>query len=278
MNRRDAMKIAAGAVIGGGAGVFTLANAFKPEKLPIAQPEKLEYVKATHHWQYDRLEPKVTAQLAYSEYSNGSCMYATFYSIVSQLAERFGEPYNSFPFHMMKYGHGGVGGFGTICGTLNGAAAAIGLLVSEKKAQDALIAELFRWYENNPLPEFKPRNAVLDYDPPTSTAQSTLCHASITNWGKASGEKIESDRRKERCRRITADVSARTTGMLNEYFSNTFVATGNGSETAGTCMQCHGDKGKLGNTGGKMSCTSCHDESIAHKVFADVHHQYMKGH
>lgn len=277
MNRRNALKMAAGAVIGGGAGVWAMTNAFKPEKLPELHPEKLEYVKAAHFWQYDRLDPLTTASIAYREYQNGSCMYAAFYSIVSQLAERYGEPYSSFPFHMMKYGHGGVGGFGTICGALNGAAAAIGLLVSEKRNQDVLMAELFRWYETNQLPQFTPEQPALDYNPPASEAHSVLCHASTTNWGKVSGEKIESNQRKERCRRLTADVAARTASMLNEYSGNTFIAAGHGSETAETCMVCHGDKGKLGNTSGKMSCTTCHDESIAHKVFADVHHKFMKG-
>jgi len=29
-------------------------------------------------------------------------------------------------------------------------------------------------------------------------------------------------------------------------------------------------------TAGKMDCHSCHDESLGHKVFSDVHYRLMK--
>jgi hypothetical protein len=41
------------------------------------------------------------------------------------------------------------------------------------------------------------------------------------------------------------------------------------------CMTCHGDKGKLNNTIGKMECSSCHTESFAHKILADPHYKLM---
>ena len=43
MDRRKAMKIAAGAIVGSGAGIITLSNAFKPEYLPLEKSQKLEY-------------------------------------------------------------------------------------------------------------------------------------------------------------------------------------------------------------------------------------------
>ncbi len=276
MKRRKAMKIAAGAIVGGGAGIFTLSSAFKPEYQVGEEPKKLKAENGESGWKYYPLDPELTANLAYEQYSNGSCMYATFISVVSQLADRFGEPYSSFPFHMMKYGHGGIAGYGTTCGALNGAAALIGIFVEEKKTRDILIADVFQWYEKSRLPEFRPQEANFDFTPPVSIAGSTLCHASTTNWGKDAGYKINSDQRKERCRRLTSDVAAKVTDSLNNFFDNTYMTCAHNDETVSECMTCHGNEGKLGNTSGKMSCNSCHEESIGHKVFADIHYKLMK--
>ncbi|MFW5877772.1 MAG: C-GCAxxG-C-C family (seleno)protein, partial [bacterium] len=268
MKRRKAMKLAAGAIAGGGAGIFTLSSAFKPEYRSGEKPKKLESENKETSWKYYRLDSELTANLAYEQYSKGSCMYAVFISVVSQLADKFGEPYASFPFHMMKYGHGGIGGYGTTCGALNGGAAIFGIFVEDKKTRDALITDLFQWYEQTRLPEFKPQKANFDFNPPVSAAESTLCHASTTKWGKDAGYKIGSDQRKERCRRLTSDVAAKVSDSLNKFFDNTYITCTHNDEAVNECMTCHGSEGKLGNTSGKMSCNSCHSESAGHKVFA----------
>lgn len=275
MERRNALKIVAGAAAAGGIGAITLANAFKPKVQPPAEAKNLEFKEGESNWTYTGLDPQDTAKLAYNEYKKGSCMYGVFSSVILQLAEKFGEPFASFPTQMMKYGHGGVNGAGTICGALNGAAAVVGLLVKAKEIQDALMAELFRWYEETPFPMFKPVEPVFDYEPPTSVSQSILCHASTTLWGKKAGHTIKSNERKERCRRLTADIAAQTVTILNSYHENTFVVNKHDNETVRTCMTCHGNNGKLVNTSGKMDCTSCHEESLAHKVFADPHYKFM---
>jgi hypothetical protein len=177
---------------------------------------------------------------------------------------------------MMKYGHGGIGGVGTTCGALNGAGAAIGLFIAEKTVQDFLISGLFKWYEETALPLFKPSKAIIDFTPPSSVSNSPLCHASNTNWVKKTGFRVNSDERKERCRRLTGDVASRITLILNNYFGNTYITTGHENETTRTCMTCHGDGGKIGNVSSKMSCTPCHTESASHKVFADIHYRLMK--
>jgi len=275
MERRNAIKLAVGAMAAGGIGALTLTSAFKPKVQAAAKPKILEFKEGESNWKYMPLDPAVTAERAYNDYSKGSCMYGVFNSIISQLAEQLGEPFVSFPTHMMKYGHGGVNGSGTICGTLNGAAALIGLLVEGKEVQDALVAELFRIYEDTPFPTFKPLKPALDFKLPTSLAKSVLCHASTTRWAKKAGYTISSKERKERCRRLTAEIAAHTVTILNNYHANAFVANAHDNETVRTCMTCHGSDGKLANTTGKMNCTSCHDKSMAHKVFADSHYKFM---
>jgi len=276
MDRRKAMKIAAGMVAGGGAGIFALSIAFKPELQPVEKPGKLEFKKTGGGCGYEPLDPAVSSGLAYEHYVNGSCMYAVFFSVASQLADKFGEPYASFPYHMMKYGHGGIGGFGTTCGAINGAAALVGLLVTDKKARDNMICDLFHWYEKTPLPEFIPHKPAMSFMPPTSVSGSPLCHASNTNWVKATGYKTDSKERKERCRRLSSDVAAKVTTSLNEYFSNTYLTGRHDDQNERACMTCHGTEGKLDNTSGKMSCGSCHTETAAHKIFSGPHYKLMK--
>lgn len=275
MDRRKALKIAAGAIAAGGVGTVTLATAFKPEIKAAAPPETLPAGDVKSDWSYVPLDPEETARRAYVNYPDGSCMYGVFSSVISQLAEQIGEPFSSFPIQMMKYGHGGIGGYGTTCGSLNGAAALIGLLIPEKEVQNILITDLFQWYESAQLPVYSPSSPGLDYTPPTSVSESVLCHASNTKWGASSGHKISSKERKERCRRLTSDVAAQTADMLNKYFSSDFIANTQDNESVRTCMTCHGSQGKVGNTSGNMTCTSCHTESLGHKVFGDIHYKLM---
>ncbi|PKQ63038.1 hypothetical protein BZG02_09710 [Labilibaculum filiforme] len=275
MKRRNAIKLVAGTIAAGAAGVTILTQAFKPEKGPAISPKKVEANTAETEWNYTILDPATTAAHAYENFNIGSCMYGVFSSIIAQLGEKIGAPYTSFPVHMMKYGHGGIGGTGTICGSLNGATAIFGLLIDDKKIRDILTSEILCWYEMNPFPTFKPVEPTFDFTPNTSISESVLCHASAAKWVKKTGYRIDSKERVERCRRLTADVTAHTVEMLNSYFDNTFVTHYQNNETVNECMACHGGHGKLGNSTGKMNCTSCHDKTVGHSLFGDVHYQMM---
>ena len=93
-------------------------------------------------WNYKKLDSDIVAVRAYKGYHKNGCMYATFEAIIGTLGDKFGSPYSTFPFDMMKYGAGGIAGWGTLCGALNGAAAAIGLL---SKTPKKLIDELLKF-------------------------------------------------------------------------------------------------------------------------------------
>jgi cytochrome c553 len=203
-------------------------------------------------------------------------MYATVKSVISQLAEKIGEPYTSFPFHMFKYGHGGVGGYGSVCGALNGAAALIGLLISDRSIQDRMIVDIFQWYEKEPFPTYSPANPAFDFTPARSIPNSILCHASNTNWSNDTGFKVSSNERKERCRRLTGDVTQKVTTVLNEVHADKYMTNLHSDETITTCMSCHGKEGKVKNVSVQMSCTSCHSESVGHRIFSDLHYKLMK--
>ena len=71
-------------------------------------------------WRYAALDPDATGDRAFAGYQKGHCMYGAFEAIAGPVAERLGAPYTSYPFEMFTYGAGGVNGWGTLCGALNG--------------------------------------------------------------------------------------------------------------------------------------------------------------
>jgi hypothetical protein len=209
-------------------------------------------------WTYERLDATGTADRAYALYPGKGCMYAVFKGIVGQLADRHGAPYTSFPFEMMQYGHGGMGGYGCTCGAANGAASVLGLFHQQKRTRDLLITELFKWYEQTELPRYRPVPGEVGRTMPTSKSDSVLCHASIANWCRVADVDPYDKWRSERCRRLSADVAAKTVELLNrtEQSGPREITLTDGSAR---CMECHVGAGHAQLTvRARMNCASCH--------------------
>ena len=256
-------------------GAFGLAGCV-PEPCPACpEPETVikEVPASFPAWPfpYEKLDVEEVRKRGHLGYYEGACSYGAFNAIISALAERIGEPYISFPTMFMKYGEGGVVGWGSLCGGLNGSCAAINLVAGEN--YKPLVNELTAWYSTTPMPTEISNNyavnhefLVTEYKSDKALAQSvsnsTLCHASVTNWCKASGFASGSSERSERCGRLTGDVAARAVELLNSLADGEFEAVISLSEDTQTCRTCH-SKGKdyeLGQwTRGKESCTSCHE-------------------
>ncbi|MDD4192913.1 MAG: hypothetical protein PHI28_16375 [Mangrovibacterium sp.] len=75
MDRRKAMKITAGVIAGGGAGLFTISKAFKTRGPDQAEPQNLEFDSAESSWKYTELDPSVSASLAYQFYSRYQVLF-----------------------------------------------------------------------------------------------------------------------------------------------------------------------------------------------------------
>lgn len=204
-------------------------------------------------WDYHALEPAETAALAYRVYPEGGCMYALFRSVVGRLGELRGEPYRSFPLAMMRFGEGGLGGWGALCGVVNGAAAVIGLFVADRLRREALIQAFNTWYEQTPLPHYIPEPSAAPVPP--SVATSVLCHVSLSRWGTAAGQPVFGALKKERCRRLTADGAGRVVELLNRNLLGEPVGPLESDTRA--CLPCHGQEGR-GDTFGRMPCGPCH--------------------
>lgn len=254
MNRRTALRVfgttSGGLALAGAAGALGAGSSPAPA--------------AGTEWAYRPLSPTDIAGRAYTAYAGNGCMYAVVSAIVGALADQQGEPYASFPLAMMKYGHGGVGGYGSLCGALNGAAAMIGLFHGQQRTRDLLATELFKWYEQAELPRHQPTADAGKAAPVTSKSGSVLCHASIANWCRKTGGNPYDKARGERCRRLSADVAAKTVELLNR------TADGGRQELTVTdgsaqCMQCHATSETKGVTvRSLMDCGSCHEMQAPH--------------
>lgn len=258
----DASRLALFTVAMSGAAAV-LESCTRAEPTPTATPMPTPTATpapqlAVVPWKYVKLDSASVAERGYAAYSQGGCMYGSFEGILGQLREQVGPPFDAFPAAMMKYGKAGVVGWGTLCGALNGASAAI-YLVTDPKTGDALIDQLFSWYGQTALPNYRPKTPK--FQVVQSVAESPLCHVSVTRWCETSGFKALSPERAERCGQLTASVAKWTAERLNEVADGKTVAALTLPSEVSGCLVCHGKGGPVENVHASRAtaCTICHE-------------------
>jgi hypothetical protein len=198
-------------VLGGMAGVVVVGGGATAAVAAVRKSNEEEERKfRTLPWPYAKLEPDRVAGRAFDAYAKGKCMYGSFEALVGPVAERLGGAYRNFPFDVMTYGAEGIKGWGTVCGALNGAAAAFQMLSPEP---GALVDSLFGWYEQQPLPNMQ--HASAQFPLVQTISGSTLCHVSIARWCESTGKKSDDPARVERCGALVASVARRSSELLN---------------------------------------------------------------
>ena len=219
--------------------------------------------KTSLPWVYSKLDPMKSAQRAYKGYFTNACMFGAFDAIIGELADIHGDPFASFPSEMMAYGKGGVASWGSLCGALNGAAAAIQLVSKDPKK---LISELYAWSEQTALPNvnLKIQATKDDHFPSSvpvtsSVSDSVLCHIIMSKWVAASGKGIDSPEKKQRCGQFSASIAMKTVQLLNGEKDGKLVLMYPLADTTQKCTSCHSGKTSvLKNTQGMMDCQACH--------------------
>lgn len=240
LSRRDflvnAGAAAAGvALVSSGLGLFTPKAGAQGAVLP-------EYPWVQHFAK--PLDVEAVRKLGEENYFAGQgCAEAAFGALLTEL----GEPFSLIPSQILNYGKGGGVGWGTLCGAINGAAAAVSLVFGREQATTVIVNELMSWYSQTALPLTAEVNSV---------AGNPLCHASISNWVKASGKKASE--RGPRCAALTGDVAAQAALYMNEVLAGTFVPVYEMSAETKECVQCHVG-GFVDDTLGKMECKGCHE-------------------
>ncbi|BAU22876.1 chain A iron Centre cytochrome C protein [Caldimicrobium thiodismutans] len=236
-----------------GSGLFSagllLSKAFQIDLVTSAEA-KMKTQKWP--WPYEKLDPEKTAEIAYNEWYRVFCGAAVISSIFSQLAEKIGEPYASFPVDAFIIQEGGLAGWGTLCGSINGAAVVANCIcgprISGSEVGHIISTNLLDWYSNTDLPTYKPKNPKANKERIVQTMSgSPLCHISVGKWMKASGFALASPERKDRCARVAASVAYQLTMMLNAWKDGKFHE-GVKWSPAGTfgitaqqnCGECHG--------------------------------------
>jgi hypothetical protein len=165
-----------------------------------------------------------------------------------------------------------------VCGTLNAAAAIIGMAVADGAHRTTLTNGIFQYYAETPLPtngtwksHQKAMGLTTDWAPatlplenvPSSTANSPLCHSSLVQWTMTTGAANGGPLQKDRCGKACFDVSLKLAELLNTYFQ-AITPTSTPSPAAtpldpavAACGVCHSTY-----TGAKMACGSCHDNTL----------------
>ncbi|MGM0611862.1 MAG: C-GCAxxG-C-C family protein [Thermodesulfobacteriota bacterium] len=226
-------------------------------------------------WPYTTLDPEKVRKKGHAGYYDGDCSQGALYAIVSELQEKIGEPYTYLPVQIMGFGGGGVAGWCTLCGALNGACAAISLT---SKDFYKLSSELVAWYCETPFPSKKSNELAKNKDfivnksdkvLKRTVSNSPLCHVSVCKWCKENGCESGCPDRSERCARMVGDVAAKSAEILNAYHSESFKTKYSESDLSQSCQSCHSQDKPFeigGWSRGKMDCSGCHIKGDASLV------------
>ena len=203
-------------------------------------------------WPYQKLDPVASAEIAYQEWYRVFCGAAVISSVFGQLREKVGDPYKGFPIDAFIFLEGGTSGWGTICGANAGANIVTNLIIGPRISgtDDGMLmgSEMLQWYTSTAFPNYAPKQPKLKAELPKTVSNSPLCHISVGKWMKAANKDLGSAERKDRCARLTADVTAQLVTHLNDWKDGKYKtkgiipAAGYGIQTQHNCTECHGSK------------------------------------
>jgi hypothetical protein len=272
VSRRSFLTTAGGVAVGVGIARFP-GTAHAAEALPPL-PWAAYYPK-------NGLDQEAVREAAYClYYKEGGCGHGSAQAIIDTLGDALEadgaavNPWRLLPRGLCSYGAGGVVGWGTICGALNGAIAVMDILGVHNQLGNALIdyfctAEL-------------PTDALDGYSPPdgipvplpstaTSVSHSPLCHNSVSTWAAVAGVPVADPSKKDRCAKLVGDIVAKAVELMNDHFlsGSTPPAWVPPASYAG-CYDCHTKADMIPSQQGKMDCLECH-------VVAPAHGSWRKG-
>lgn len=238
-----------------GAGIAGLTAAAASSLNPFSRAEAKSAPANKWPWPYVKLDPQKTADLAYQEWYRVFCGAAVINSVFTQLREKVGEPYKSFPSDAFVFLEGGMVGWGTVCGSNAGANVVSNLIIGPRIAGPdcehghSIGADMMQWYADTALPVYTPKEPKQMTKIVQTTSNSPLCHVSVGTWMKEAGYPLSSPERKDRCARVAASVAYKLVQDLNAWKDGKYEAKSSwtpgkdvGITAQQNCTECHGDK------------------------------------
>lgn len=205
-------------------------------------------------WPYVKLDPAKTAEICYNEWYRVFCGAAVINSVFSQLQEKIGEPYASFPNDAFVFLEGGQVGWGTICGSPAGANIVANLIIGPRIAGSPVAhqisADMMQWYSEAEMPVYKPQNPRISTEIIKTTSDSPLCHISVGKWMKEAELPLKSKERKDRCARVAASSAYHLVELLNDWHDGKYEPSHDFS-----APKEHGITGQF-------NCDDCHGEEV----------------
>jgi len=195
---------------------------------------------------YKKLDVDAVGWTAYENYGKVFCAQTVVGALAGELSREVGGQWKTYPVESAFWGHGGITGWGTACGTLIGAGTVVGLALEDKKLAESVVNDIMAYYAYTNLPVYSPRKIVITDIKFRSKAETPLCHVSVGKWMKKENVKFFSDARKERCGRIAADIAMHTATLLNQVADGTYKsghainAKTYGITAQENCTECHG--------------------------------------
>ena len=191
------------------------------------------------------------------------------------------------PLNLYQWGAGGgMGAWGTLCGSLAGSLGVLNLM----NLHGALGTAVMEWYvkQNFPL-AYTTYDTSLNYagggtlfapipDADVkghSVADSPLCHISVSKWVAAAGVKLGDKNpsntaqglKEDRCAKVTADTAAYTAQLLNAKLLGTNPAAWAKPAAMAGCYDCHDNKSTATFTKRDsqtmMDCVPCHTTPVS---------------
>lgn len=233
-----------------GAGILAIGTAFAQLGGIISKAEAKGGATEKWPWPYEKLDPERAAETTYNAWFEVFCSQAVATGLFEQLREKVGEPWKSFPIGSLKFGMGGMLGWGLTCGAPVSASLVIGLTASPEMV-NPLINDLLQWYSETAMPVYTPKNPKTNKESIVkTTSNSPLCHVSVGTWMKASGYPFGSPERRDRCARLTASVAYHLVELLNAWKDGKYTKRDTWTAVASVGLPS------------QQNCTSCHGSNI----------------
>lgn len=230
-----------------GAGKLIAGTAFASSVM-AGQAEKAEAYPYKSGFVYTKLDPEEVARITYENYFKRWCASSVVAGFSELLQEKVGGDWNSFPIDAMRWAHGGLAGWGALCGSLTGAGMIIGLCIKDTDIAEEMVNDLTFYYSYMELPSYEPQKPLKSEIRNMTIAGTPVCHISVGRWMRAEGSSFLDARRAERCARLAANIAMEACQMLNDFADGKFKAkhkllfniAANGITSQNNCIDCHG--------------------------------------